>query len=170
MDPQLTATILAYSGIGIGLIIGLGALGACVGVGIMCSRFLEGAARQPELMPQLQAKVFLLLGLIEILSAATVAGEIPTQGRFVDHALRQSRQFETGIVRQYLDAAIAQAQGQAIAGGDQDAGVSLPLVADGLFDRNRLPDRPTQQFVLSSHGKIEALTAYAGVTRGSQYH
>ena len=48
-----------------GLIIGLGALGACVGVGIMCSRFLEGAARQPELMPQLQAKVFLLLGLID---------------------------------------------------------------------------------------------------------
>ena len=41
------------------------ALGACVGVGIMCSRFLEGAARQPELMPQLQTKVFLLLGLID---------------------------------------------------------------------------------------------------------
>ena len=62
---QLLAMIQAYTGIGIGLIIGLGALGACVGVGIMCSRFLEGAARQPELMPQLQAKVFLLLGLID---------------------------------------------------------------------------------------------------------
>ncbi len=67
MDPklQLLAMIQASTGIGIGLIIGLGALGACVGVGIMCSRFLEGAARQPELMPQLQAKVFLLLGLID---------------------------------------------------------------------------------------------------------
>ena len=62
---QLVAMIQAYTGIGIGLMIGLGALGACVGVGIMCSRFLEGAARQPELMPQLQAKVFLLLGLID---------------------------------------------------------------------------------------------------------
>ena len=60
-----SAMIQAYTGIGIGLMIGLGALGACVGVGIMCSRFLEGAARQPELMPQLQAKVFLLLGLID---------------------------------------------------------------------------------------------------------
>ena len=48
-----------------GLMIGLGALGACVGVGIMCSRFLEGAARQPEMIPALQAKVFLLLGLID---------------------------------------------------------------------------------------------------------
>ncbi|HWC46067.1 MAG TPA: F0F1 ATP synthase subunit C [Casimicrobiaceae bacterium] len=62
---QWVAVIQGYTGIGIGLMIGLGALGACVGVGIMCSRFLEGAVRQPELMPQLQAKVFLLLGLID---------------------------------------------------------------------------------------------------------
>ena len=62
---QFIALIQAYTAVGIGLIIGLGALGACVGVGVMCSRFLEGAARQPELMPQLQAKVFLLLGLID---------------------------------------------------------------------------------------------------------
>jgi F-type H+-transporting ATPase subunit c len=62
---QLLATVNAYTSIGIGLIIGLGALGACVGVGIMCSKFLEGAARQPEIAPMLQAKVFLLLGLID---------------------------------------------------------------------------------------------------------
>ena len=62
---QLIAIVQASTGIGIGLMIGLGAAGACIGVGIMCSRFLEGAARQPELMPQLQAKVFLLLGLID---------------------------------------------------------------------------------------------------------
>src|SRR4029077_20255593 len=62
---QMLAMIQGYTAVGIGLMIGLGALGACVGVGIMCSRFLEGAARQPELMPQLQAKVFLLLGLID---------------------------------------------------------------------------------------------------------
>ena len=61
----LIAQIQGYTGIGIGLIIGLGALGACVGVGIMCSKFLEGAARQPELAPMLQTKVFLLLGLID---------------------------------------------------------------------------------------------------------
>ena len=62
---QFIAMVQAYTGIGIGLIIGLGAAGACIGVGIMCSKFLEGAARQPELIPQLQAKVFLLLGLID---------------------------------------------------------------------------------------------------------
>jgi F-type H+-transporting ATPase subunit c len=62
---QFIAMVQASTGIGIGLMIGLGALGACVGVGIMCSRFLEAAARQPELTDSLQGKVFLLLGLID---------------------------------------------------------------------------------------------------------
>ena len=62
---QLLAMVQAYTGIGIGLMIGLGAAGACIGVGIMCSRFLEAAARQPELTNSLQGKVFLLLGLID---------------------------------------------------------------------------------------------------------
>ena len=62
---QLLAMVQAYTGIGIGLMIGLGAAGACIGVGIMCSRFLEAAARQPELTNSLQGKVFLPLGLID---------------------------------------------------------------------------------------------------------
>ena len=62
---QLLAMVQAYTGVGIGLMIGLGALGACVGVGIMASKYLESAARQPELMGELQTKVFLLLGLID---------------------------------------------------------------------------------------------------------
>ena len=62
---QLLAMIQAYTAIGIGLMIGLGAAGACIGIGIMCSRFLEAAARQPELTNSLQGRVFLLLGLID---------------------------------------------------------------------------------------------------------
>jgi len=62
---QFVAMVQAYTGIGIGLIIGLGAAGACIGIGIMCASFLDGAARQPELTPVLQGKVFLLLGLID---------------------------------------------------------------------------------------------------------
>lgn len=48
-----------------GIIIGLGAMGACIGIGIMGSKFLESAARQPELMGELQTKMFLLVGLID---------------------------------------------------------------------------------------------------------
>ena len=53
---QMLAMVQAYTGIGIGLMVGLGALGACVGVGIMCSRFLEAAARQPELTGSCRAR------------------------------------------------------------------------------------------------------------------
>jgi F-type H+-transporting ATPase subunit c len=59
------AMVQAYTSIGIGLMVGIGAAGACIGIGIMCASFLEGAARQPEMIPQLQGKVFLLLGLID---------------------------------------------------------------------------------------------------------
>ena len=62
---QYLAMIQSYTAIGLGLMIGLAALGACIGIGIMCASFLEGAARQPEMIPQLQTKVFLLLGLID---------------------------------------------------------------------------------------------------------
>ncbi|HYD74742.1 F0F1 ATP synthase subunit C [Ramlibacter sp.] len=48
-----------------GLIIGLGAIGACLGIGTMGGRFIEGAVRQPELMEPLQVKMFLLTGLID---------------------------------------------------------------------------------------------------------
>jgi F-type H+-transporting ATPase subunit c len=48
-----------------GLIIGLGAMGACIGIGVMGSKYLESAARQPELMGELQTKMFLLVGLID---------------------------------------------------------------------------------------------------------
>lgn len=61
----MLASVQGYTALAVGIIIGLGALGACIGVGIMCSKFLESAARQPELIPQLQGKVFLLLGLID---------------------------------------------------------------------------------------------------------
>ena len=62
---QFVAIIQANTAIGIGLMIGLGALGACVGIGIMGSKFLEAAARQPELIPMLQGRMFLLVGLID---------------------------------------------------------------------------------------------------------
>ena len=62
---QYAAIIQGYTALGIGIIIGLGAIGACIGIGIMGSKFLEAAARQPELIPQLQKCMFLLAGLID---------------------------------------------------------------------------------------------------------
>lgn len=62
---EFIAQIQAFTALGVGLIIGLGAMGACIGIGIMGSKFLEAAARQPELIPQLSGRMFLLAGLID---------------------------------------------------------------------------------------------------------
>ena len=58
-------TNVAFVALATGLIIGLGAIGACIGIGIMGGKFLESAARQPELTPMLQGRMFLLAGLID---------------------------------------------------------------------------------------------------------
>ena len=61
----LIAQVQGYTAIALGHIIGLGAIGACIGIGIMGSKFLEASARQPELIPTLQTRMFLLAGLID---------------------------------------------------------------------------------------------------------
>ncbi len=49
----------------VGHMIGLGAIGSCLGVGLLGAKYLESAARQPELMENLQNKVFLLVGVLD---------------------------------------------------------------------------------------------------------
>jgi F-type H+-transporting ATPase subunit c len=47
------------------LMMGLGALGAAVGIGLLGGRFLEGSARQPELIPMLRTQFFIVVGLLD---------------------------------------------------------------------------------------------------------
>ena len=47
------------------LIIGLGALGAGIGFGLLGGKLLESTARQPEMAPMLQGKMFLMAGLLD---------------------------------------------------------------------------------------------------------
>jgi F-type H+-transporting ATPase subunit c len=49
----------------VGHMIGLGAIGSCLGIGVLAAKFLEASARQPELMERLQTKVFLLVGILD---------------------------------------------------------------------------------------------------------
>ncbi len=50
--------------LGVSHMIGLGAIGSCLGVGLLGAKYLEASARQPELMEPLQNKVFLLVGVL----------------------------------------------------------------------------------------------------------
>lgn len=65
------ATALLY--IAAGLMLGLGALGAAVGIGVLGGRYLEGAARQPELIPMLRTQFFIVMGLTDALPVISIA-------------------------------------------------------------------------------------------------
>jgi len=50
------------------ILIGSGAVGTAIGFGLLGGKFLEGAARQPEMIPQLQIKLFIIAGLLDAVS------------------------------------------------------------------------------------------------------
>lgn len=64
-------TVLGFSAIAAALLIGMGALGTAIGFGLLGGKFLEGAARQPEMVPMLQGRMFLIAGLLD---AVTMIG------------------------------------------------------------------------------------------------
>jgi len=66
MEAVVSMTVLAVA-----LIIGLGALGTAIGFAILGGKFLEGAARNPETVPMLQTKMFIIAGLLD---AVTMIG------------------------------------------------------------------------------------------------
>ncbi len=51
--------------IAVSLLIGLGALGTAIGFGLLGGKLLEGSARQPEMAPMLQGKMFLIGGVLD---------------------------------------------------------------------------------------------------------
>src|SRR5437773_228944 len=59
------AHIQAMTVLAVGIIFGMGALGTAIGFGILGGRFIEGSARQPELLPVLRVQMFLVAGLLD---------------------------------------------------------------------------------------------------------
>lgn len=60
--------VLGNTAIAVAILIGSGALGTAIGFGLLGGRFLEGSARQPEMMPTLQVKMFIVAGLLDAVS------------------------------------------------------------------------------------------------------
>ena len=69
----LVAEVLKFTVSAAGLLIGLGALGTAIGFAILGGKFLEGSARQPELTPMLQTKMFIVAGLLDAVPMIGVA-------------------------------------------------------------------------------------------------
>ena len=61
-DSQNTAMIV------VAILIGCGAIGTALGFALMGGKFLESAARQPEMLPQLRINMFILAGLLDAVS------------------------------------------------------------------------------------------------------
>lgn len=70
---NLVAHIQGMTAIAVGLLIGFGALGTAIGFGILGGKFLEGAARQPEMVSMLQVKMFIVAGLLDAVTMIGVA-------------------------------------------------------------------------------------------------
>ena len=64
----LIAQVQSMTVLSVAIIIGLAAIGTALGFAILGGKFLEASARQPELMPQLQTKLFVIAGLLDAIS------------------------------------------------------------------------------------------------------
>lgn len=69
----LVAGIQNTTMLSVAILISVGALGTALGFAILGGKFLEGAARQPEMIPQLQVKLFIIAGLLDAVTMIGVA-------------------------------------------------------------------------------------------------
>ena len=64
--------------------VGLGALGAGIGNGLIVSKTVEGVARQPELRGQLQTIMFIGIGLVEAIPIIGVVIALMVMGNLIN--------------------------------------------------------------------------------------
>ncbi|AWX99032.1 F0F1 ATP synthase subunit C [Marinomonas primoryensis] len=60
--------VVSMTAISVAILIGFAALGTAIGFAILGGKFLEASARQPELAPMLQTKMFIVAGLLDAVS------------------------------------------------------------------------------------------------------
>jgi F-type H+-transporting ATPase subunit c len=65
---QHIADLQGMTVLAVAILIGMGALGTAIGFALLGGKFLEGAARQPEMAPMLQVKMFIVAGLLDAVS------------------------------------------------------------------------------------------------------
>lgn len=65
MSPELIISIYSSTAIGVGIILAAAGVGSALGWGMICSKYIEGIARQPEMRPQLMGQMLFTGGLME---------------------------------------------------------------------------------------------------------
>lgn len=64
-DANFIATIYAFTALGVGVILAAAGLGSALGWGLICAKYMEGIARQPEMLPARRIQMFITAGLME---------------------------------------------------------------------------------------------------------
>lgn len=72
MSPESIALIYGYTAIGVGVLLGLAAIGGAIGWSVVASKCIEGIARQPEMRPVLMIQTFIFGGLAEAIPIIAV--------------------------------------------------------------------------------------------------
>lgn len=65
MNPSDIAMIYSNTAMVVGIILAAAAFGSALGWALICSKFMEGISRQPELRPQLTGQMLFTGGLME---------------------------------------------------------------------------------------------------------
>lgn len=92
----LIANVQGMTAIASALLIGLGALGTAIGFGLLGGKFLEGAARQPEMVPMLRINMFIIAGLVDVIAMIGVGIALyftfsnPFAAAVIDYFLKNS--------------------------------------------------------------------------------
>ena len=93
---RLIADVQGITAIAVAIIIGFGAIGTAIGFGLLGGKFLEGAARQPEMIPTLQGKMFIVAALLDAVTMIGVAIALyftfanPFAGAVAKHIMEKS--------------------------------------------------------------------------------
>lgn len=95
-SARLIADVQGITAIAVAIIIGLGAIGTAIGFALLGGKFLEGAARQPEMIPTLQSKMFIIAALLDAVTMIGVAVALyftfanPFAGAVIRHIMEQN--------------------------------------------------------------------------------
>ena len=65
MEASVVSEIVSATALVVGIVLAAAALGSALGWGMICSKFIEGIARQPEMRSQLTGQMLFTGGLME---------------------------------------------------------------------------------------------------------
>tara|TARA_Y100000992_G_scaffold92915_1_gene59778 strand:- start:251 stop:547 length:297 start_codon:yes stop_codon:yes gene_type:complete len=65
LTPEMITQIYSSTSLGVAIMLAAAGLGSALGWGLICMKYIEGIARQPEMLPALRIQMFITAGLME---------------------------------------------------------------------------------------------------------